>query len=107
LKIFNIFCRNDFRKSGFWSSIINIKLIFLLRGIPIPKLYGIEWGDTLRNPLHLENERLMKFDKIVSNPPFSLDKWGAEDLTSDIYMGDLEWDYLQNQKEIMLLYLIC
>ncbi|MEG2812067.1 MAG: type I restriction-modification system subunit M [Clostridium sp.] len=45
----------------------------------------IEWGDTLRNPLHLENERLMKFDKIVSNPPFSLDKWGAEDLTSDIY----------------------
>jgi type I restriction enzyme M protein len=45
----------------------------------------IEWGDTLRNPLHLENERLMKFDKIVSNPPFSLDKWGAEDLTNDKY----------------------
>ena len=45
----------------------------------------IEWGDTLRNPLHLENERLMKFDKIVSNPPFSLDKWGAEDLTNDMY----------------------
>lgn len=45
----------------------------------------IEWGDTLRNPLHLENERLMKFDKIVSNPPFSLDKWGAEDLKDDIY----------------------
>lgn len=45
----------------------------------------IEWGDTLRNPLHLENERLTKFDKIVSNPPFSLDKWGAEDLTADIY----------------------
>ena len=45
----------------------------------------IEWGDTLRNPLHLENERLMKFDAIVSNPPFSLDKWGAEDLKDDIY----------------------
>lgn len=45
----------------------------------------IEWGDTLRNPLHLENERLMKFDKIVSNPPFSLDKWGAEDLKDDTY----------------------
>ena len=43
----------------------------------------IEWGDTLRNPLHLENERLMKFDKIVSNPPFSLDKWGAEELKDD------------------------
>lgn len=45
----------------------------------------IEWGDTLRNPLHLENGKLMKFDKIVSNPPFSLDKWGAEDLEHDIY----------------------
>lgn len=45
----------------------------------------IEWGDTLRSPLHLENERLMKFDKIVSNPPFSLDKWGAEDLANDKY----------------------
>lgn len=45
----------------------------------------IEWGDTLRNPLHLENERIMKFDKIVSNPPFSLDKWGAEDLSNDKY----------------------
>lgn len=46
----------------------------------------IEWGDTLRNPLHLENERLMKFDRIVSNPPFSLDKWGAEDLANDKYV---------------------
>lgn len=45
----------------------------------------IEWGDTLRNPLHLENGKLMKFDKIVSNPPFSLDKWGAEELKDDIY----------------------
>ncbi|ASW42860.1 type I restriction-modification system subunit M [Clostridium isatidis] len=45
----------------------------------------IEWGDTLRNPLHLENDRLMKFDKIVSNPPFSLDKWGAEELKDDVY----------------------
>ena len=35
----------------------------------------IEWGDTLANPLHLENDDLMKFDVIVSNPPFSLDKW--------------------------------
>lgn len=35
----------------------------------------IEWGDTISNPLHLENDDLMKFDVIVSNPPFSLDKW--------------------------------
>ena len=35
----------------------------------------IAWGDTLANPLHLENDNLMHFDVIVSNPPFSLDKW--------------------------------
>ncbi|OLV19228.1 Type I restriction-modification system, DNA-methyltransferase subunit M [Deinococcus marmoris] len=43
----------------------------------------IEWGDTIRNPLHLENDRLMKFEVVVANPPFSLDKWGADDVTKD------------------------
>ena len=38
----------------------------------------IEWGDTIRNPLHIEENRLMKFDVVVANPPFSLDKWGAD-----------------------------
>jgi len=44
---------------------------------------NIAWGDTLRNPLHIENDHLMKFDVVVANPPFSLDKWGAEELKSD------------------------
>ena len=46
----------------------------------------IEWGDTLANPLHLEHDDLMKFDVIVSNPPFSLDKWakGFESVNSTI-----------------------
>ncbi|NLZ35568.1 putative type I restriction enzymeP M protein [Clostridium sp. N3C] len=35
----------------------------------------IAWGDTLSNPQHLENDKLMKFQVIVANPPFSLDKW--------------------------------
>lgn len=35
----------------------------------------IEWGDTLANPLHLKDGKLMKFQAIVANPPFSLDKW--------------------------------
>jgi len=46
---------------------------------------NIAWGDTLRNPLHKENDHLMKFDVVVANPPFSLDKWGAEELKDDIY----------------------
>ena len=44
---------------------------------------NIAWGDTLRNPLHIQNAHLMKFDVVVANPPFSLDKWGAEELTND------------------------
>ncbi len=45
----------------------------------------IAWGDTIRNPLHLENEHIMKFDVVVANPPFSLDKWGADEITSDAF----------------------
>jgi type I restriction enzyme M protein len=33
----------------------------------------------------VENDALMKFDIVVANPPFSLDKWGAEDASSDRY----------------------
>ncbi|MCF4152648.1 type I restriction-modification system subunit M [Dethiosulfovibrio sp. F2B] len=45
----------------------------------------IEWCDTLNSPLFVENDRLMKFDCVVANPPFSLDKWGAENAESDQY----------------------
>ncbi|WP_028307690.1 type I restriction-modification system subunit M [Desulfitibacter alkalitolerans] len=43
-------------------------------------LHGIDdakiaWGDTLSNPQHLEDDKLMKFQVVVANPPFSLDKW--------------------------------
>lgn len=43
----------------------------------------IEWGDTINNPLLLEGENLMKFDVVVANPPFSLDKWGHEEAEAD------------------------
>lgn len=45
----------------------------------------IEWGDTLNNPLLVENDGLMKFDVTVANPPFSLKKWGAENADADPY----------------------
>lgn len=45
----------------------------------------IEWCDTLVSPALVENDRLMKFDRVVANPPFSLDKWGAEEAESDRY----------------------
>ena len=45
----------------------------------------IEWGDTLNSPKLIENDALMKFDIVVANPPFSLDKWGAENASADTY----------------------
>ena len=43
----------------------------------------IEWGDTIGNPKLIERDSLMKFDIVVANPPFSLDKWGAEGAEAD------------------------
>ena len=43
----------------------------------------IEWCDTLNNPALIENDALMKFDVVVANPPFSLDKWGQENAQTD------------------------
>lgn len=50
----------------------------------------IRWGDTIRNPKHLENGKLMLFDTVVANPPFSLDKWGVvEEKDKDSSQGSI------------------
>ena len=45
--------------------------------------FRIEWGDTLRNPRLFEGDHLLKFDIVVANPPFSLDKWGHDSAEAD------------------------
>jgi len=45
----------------------------------------IEWCDTINNPKLKEGDALMKFDIVVANPPFSLDKWGHENAEADRY----------------------
>ncbi|WP_192085359.1 type I restriction-modification system subunit M [Algoriphagus sp. Y33] len=51
----------------------------------------IRWGDTIRNPKLKEGDSLMKFDTVVANPPFSLDKWGKiEDKDGEI--TTVTWD---------------
>jgi type I restriction enzyme M protein len=46
--------------------------------------HRIEWGDTIRNPKLLAGDtRLRRFDVVVANPPFSLDKWGHESVEND------------------------
>jgi type I restriction enzyme M protein len=70
-------------------------------------LHGIEEfqimrGDTLRNPAFFEADGLKKFDCVIANPPFSLDKWWAENWANDPFgrniagvppkgNGDMAW----------------
>jgi len=45
----------------------------------------IEWEDTIRHPQFVEDDALIKFDVVIANPPFSLDKWGQEMASEDRY----------------------
>jgi len=56
------------------------KMNMFLHGIDNAR---IEWGDTIRNPKLIKDDSLMKFDIVVANPPFSLDKWGIERARND------------------------
>jgi type I restriction enzyme M protein len=58
------------------------KMNLFLHGIDNAR---IEWGDTIGNPKLIEADRLTKFDIVVANPPFSLDKWGAETASADAF----------------------
>lgn len=43
----------------------------------------VERCDTLRSPKLIESDDLMRFDVVVANPPFSLDKWGQDEAKND------------------------
>ena len=45
----------------------------------------IEKGDTIREPKLREGGELMLFDRVIANPPFSLDEWGREVAEHDPY----------------------
>ena len=47
--------------------------------------FKIAQGDTLRQPAFIEHGKLQTFNCVLANPPFSLDKWGAEQFESDKY----------------------
>src|SRR6266540_494485 len=51
---------------GVWSI---SKMNLLLHGIPDADMQN---GDTLAEPMHLQGGRLERFDRVLSNPPFSL-----------------------------------
>ena len=56
------------------------RLNMFLHGIDGSRL---EWGDTLNDPKLVDAASLMKFDVVVANPPFSLQKWGAENAENE------------------------
>jgi type I restriction enzyme M protein len=57
---------------GTWSI---CKMNLLLHGYPDAQ---IEKGDTIRAPKLLQDGELMLFNRVIANPPFSLDQWGRE-----------------------------
>ncbi len=57
------------------------KMNMFLHGVDAAR---IEWEDALRHPQFVDDgDVLMKFDVVIANPPFSLDKWGQEIAASD------------------------
>ena len=59
------------------------KMNMLLHGLFSARL---EKGDTLRGPkLISEHGKLMQFDIVIANPPFSLKNWGYEEAQHDTY----------------------
>ncbi|MDH5178336.1 MAG: type I restriction-modification system subunit M [Gammaproteobacteria bacterium] len=69
----------------------------------------IRWCNTLTSPALVENDRLMQFDTVVANPPFSLDKWGAKEAETDRYnrfwrgippKGKGDWAFISHMVEV-------
>lgn len=85
IKVANQIKSNDFTLFGQESNGSTwalAKMNMLLHSIDQAR---IEWADTLNTPRLVEGDKLMKFDIVVANPPFSLDKWGHETAAHDKY----------------------
>lgn len=69
------------------------KMNMFLHGVDDATIYQ---GDTLANPQTLEDDKLMKFQVVVANPPFSLDKWATG------FLAEAEADAKGNKPAKML-----
>lgn len=68
----NISLYGQEKNMGTWSI---CKMNMLLHGFLDA---DIRKGDTIRDPKLLVDGQLMLFDRVIANPPFSLDKWGHD-----------------------------
>ncbi|MEQ8252031.1 MAG: class I SAM-dependent DNA methyltransferase [Oceanibaculum nanhaiense] len=74
----NITLHGQEKNLGTWAI---AKMNLLLHGLRDAR---IEKGDTIRNPLLLDQDgNLILYDRVIANPPFSLDGWGAEDVSGE------------------------
>jgi type I restriction enzyme M protein len=64
--------RGQEKNLGTWAI---ARMNTLLHGIPDA---DIRKGDTIRDPKLVEDGALMLFDRVIANPPFSLDEWGRD-----------------------------
>ena len=75
----NLTLHGQEKNLGTWAI---CKMNMLLHGLPDAR---IEKGDTIRDPKLLDEGELLLYDRVIANPPFSLDEWGREVAESDGY----------------------
>ena len=65
------------------------RINMILHGVPV---WDHKQGDSLRDPRHLSSaNRLKQFDRVIMNPPFSLEDWGYDSLVSGDKFGRLSF----------------
>ncbi len=75
----NLTLHGQEKNLGTWAI---CKMNMLLHGLPDAR---IEKGDTIRDPQLVEESGLLLYDRVIANPPFSLDEWGRDVAESDGY----------------------
>lgn len=75
----NLTLHGQEKNLGTWAI---AKMNMLLHGVFDPR---IEKGDTIRDPKLLKEGALLLYDRVIANPPFSLDEWGREVAENDGY----------------------
>ena len=75
----NLTLHGQEKNLGTWAI---CKMNMLLHGLPDAR---IEKGDTIRDPKLVDEGELLLYDRVIANPPFSLDEWGRAVAESDGY----------------------
>ena len=75
----NLTLHGQEKNLGTWAI---CKMNMLLHGLPDAR---IEKGDTIRDPKLVEEGELLLYDRVIANPPFSLDEWGRDVAENDGY----------------------